>query len=168
MVTCHGHSPGGQSSPLTIRVIVDIWWSEASWAFLWLVPLLNSSSSCSVELVELLLSDFVPLVLVFGRYRKIVLKFSVIIPPHLKVSARVYIRFEGFSLIFLLGQSHCLSFFLSPLDWQDLSSGASSYPSAQEHWTLPRTTLQKCSHPPFSFSQSCGITADTQKTPEVV
>lgn len=75
------------------------------------MPLLNSSFSYLVELVELLLSDFVPVVLVFGRYRKIVLTFSVIIPPHLKVSARVYIRFEGFSFIFLLGQSRCLSFF---------------------------------------------------------
>lgn len=64
-----------------------------------------------MELVELLLSDFVPLVLVFCWCRKIVLTFSVIIPPHLKVSERVYIRFEGFSLIFLLGQSRCLSFF---------------------------------------------------------
>lgn len=108
MVTCHGHSPGGHSSPLTIRVIDDISQFEASRAVLWLVPLLNSSS---VELVELLLSDFVPLVLVFCRYRKIVLTFSVIIPPHLKVSARVYIRFEGFSFIFLLGQSRCLSLF---------------------------------------------------------
>lgn len=72
---------------------------------------MNSSSSCSVELVELLLPGFVPLVLVFCQCREIVLTFSVIIPPHLKVSARVYIRFEGFSFIFLLGQSRCLSFF---------------------------------------------------------
>lgn len=84
--------------------------------------------------MKLVMFDSVLLVVtaeaLFLWYRKTVLVFSWTIPPHLKVSARVHVRFEGFG--YFVGPV-VRPLLLSPLEWQDLSSDARKYPSAHEH-----------------------------------
>lgn len=97
--TCHGHSPGGQSSPLTMRVILAI--SEfivssktTYFGTIWFsvtIPRGEGSDFCSVELVLGSVSfnpvEF-PTVVFCRTYLNTVRVSLPTMAPHLKVSAR--------------------------------------------------------------------------------
>lgn len=120
----------------------------------------SRTSPGPVALAVVLEPATVPSVTLVLSYLKTVRVWPVMRAPHLKGSVKQQHTFEGTRNRFR-SQSHVEGSPLSPLELQDLPSDARKYPSVQEHRTLPWTTLQKCSQPPFLFSQSSGITATT-------
>jgi len=112
--TCQGHSPGGQSSPLTMRVIPLLWEkmicsTTKSCGGIWLLvsivgerPSALGSSSCLVEFAFVIGSVAFPPVTFPRSYLKTVRTFSVSMAPHLKVSVKVQEKLGGQLVFWML------------------------------------------------------------------